>query len=165
MTKLIPLTKGQFAIVDDTDFDRLSQFKWCALELTHTFYAMRNERQKETGNPHRIYMHRLIMNTPSGFDTDHHDHDGLNNTRANLRICTRVQNTRNARPRGGRSEYKGVSWHNQRNKWITRIRFDGTQKHVGIYTSESEAARAYDAAALLHFGEFARLNFPQEYSL
>lgn len=157
MSKLIPLTRRQFAIVDDADFDWLSQFKWCALPATSNgFYAVR--RASSSGG--LIYMHRFILGIESG-DADHINRNKLDNRRLNLRAATRPQNMSNRLKlnRNGRasSQFKGVSLNKQLNKWHATI----SQKHIGYFTSELEAARAYDAAALLHFGEFARLNFPE----
>jgi hypothetical protein len=66
----------------------------------------------------------------------------------------------NSLPRGGISRYKGVS--RNREKWQARIKVDGKQSHLGIFTDEEDAARAYDAAARELFGEFAYLNFGGE---
>src|ERR1043165_2122866 len=88
MTREIPLTQGYVALVDDCDYEWLSQWKWCAhvAKGGRTAYAFRAKG---------IAMHRVIMNAPEGMDVDHRDHNGLNNTRANLRICTHAENQRN----------------------------------------------------------------------
>ena len=89
------------------------------------------------------------------------DGDGLDNRRCNLRVCTRSQNNMNERPRGGTSEFKGVSWDNAISKWRPRIKHNGKQCYLGIFTDEIDAALAYDEAARIYFGPFARANFPQ----
>ncbi|KKN70096.1 hypothetical protein LCGC14_0434210 [marine sediment metagenome] len=154
MSKKISLTQGKFAIVDDGDYEELSKHKWCATKGRSTYYARRAEYREY------IYMHRQILSQPDGILTDHRDGNGLNNTRDNLRICTKGQNSMNQRPqKGGSSCYKGVSWHKARGKWHARIELNQKTKHLGIYDNEIEAAKAYDNAASELFGEFAYTNF------
>lgn len=86
MTKLIPLTQGKFAIVDDADFEWLSQFKW----------HLAGRYAKGYVNGRVVSMHRLLMDTPTGLVTDHRNHRCLDNRRSNLRNITQAENTRNA---------------------------------------------------------------------
>jgi len=153
----IALTQGLVALVDDDVFDELSQFKWFAHRLPRTFYA---ERQIPTPEGQvTLGMHRAIMDAPKGVDVDHIDHDGLNNLRANLRVCSRQQNRFNSRGRHT-SAFKGVNFQRDCGRWQSRIQVGGRQLYLGLFSTPEEAARAYDAAALAHFGEFAYLNFP-----
>ncbi len=154
--KLIPLTQGKFAIVDDDDYEHLNKYKWCALK-THNnkFYAVRRKNNKT------IIMHRQIMNVPEGLVVDHIDGNGLNNRKNNLRICTQAQNIHNSRPRRNRSsKYKGVFWDKVNKKWSTNIRKGDKRIYLGGFDDEIEAALAYDRKAAELFGEFAYLNFP-----
>jgi hypothetical protein len=100
-------------------------------------------------------MHRLIMNAPIGYDVDHINHNGLDNRRCNLRVCTRTQNQANSKPRKKSSKYKGVSWSNSENKWRAFIRINGKGKTIGRFDSELDAAEAYNNEAKKCFGEFA----------
>ena len=79
--KQIPLTQGKFAIIDDKDFEYLNQWKW----TYDGRYAIRSVAFT-VGKRSKIYMHRIILNTPVGMDTDHIDMNRLNNQRLNLRI-------------------------------------------------------------------------------
>lgn len=103
-------------------------------------------------------MHKLI----TGFaETDHKDHDGLNNQRLNLRDATRSQNHANQQPQiKGSSRFKGVYWHKMGRKWLAQIVIKGHRHYLGLYVLEEDAARAYDQAALEAFGEYACLNPP-----
>jgi hypothetical protein len=56
------------------------------------------------------------------------------------------------------SNYKGVCWHKQSQKWQVKIRVDGKLKHIGMFVSEVQAAIAYNNAAICHYAEFACLN-------
>jgi hypothetical protein len=97
MTKQIPLTRGQFALVDDHWFDYLSRWKWIASrsEGTPSYYAMRVVT--ENGKQKAILMHRVVAKTPEGMPTDHKNHDTLDNRECNLRVATNSQNARNRR--------------------------------------------------------------------
>lgn len=156
--RTIPLTQGKHAIVDADDYDRLvAMGSWY---LHNTGYATRNEREHPNGKQHLIYMHRIIVDCPTGSVVDHWDSDPLNNQKANLRICTQRENLRNQHQAqaNSRSGIKGVYWVAQRGKWRTQIQIDGKLSHLGYFKNPLEAAAAYDKAALELFGEFANLN-------
>jgi hypothetical protein len=150
------LTQGQFAHVDPQDYPALVRHKWCAAKQGNSWYAVRTDGQRQ------VRMHRVIASAPPGLVVDHIDHDGLNNVRRNLRLCTQQQNARNQRPQqGGSSQFIGVCWLKNERKWWARIQKDGRQQSLGLYDDERQAARVRDAAALAQHGEFASLNFPK----
>ena len=153
--KLIPLTLGLFAQVDDHWFKELNQYKWQAHKNGSTYYATR--ALKREGNKRKvIWMHRQIMNTLEGMDCDHINHNGLNNLEENLRNCNKNQNAWNHLPHG-KSPYLGVSY---AGKYIQAcISSYGKKIYLGSFKTEEEAARAYDKKAKELFGEFANLNF------
>jgi hypothetical protein len=151
----IPLTRGKFALVDADDYYQLSKFNWHALLGRTTTYAARR------GGGKAINMHRLITDAPDHLVVDHIDHNGLNNTKSNLRLCTVAQNTRNMLPNSGStSKYKGVCWNKSVKKWSAAIKFNNKIYRLGYFTDEIAAAKAYDKQAAEFFGEFAYLNFP-----
>lgn len=160
--KMIQLTKGQVALVDDEDFERLNKFKWNAQfsRDTNSYYAIRSSPRDENGKHHTIRVHREIMNAQPGEEVDHINHDTLDQMKANLRICTGSQNLANTRVKSNNtSGYKGVSWFkNGKKKWGAHIRINGRQKHLGVYVTAKEAALAYDRAAIEHYGENACTN-------
>ncbi len=154
----IPLTQGKFAKVDPQDYIWLSQFRWHCKANTKTIYALRTT--KENGKLKRIYMHRLIAGTPPHLVCDHINHDGLDNRRANLRNCTIMQNNANSRSlKNSSSRYKGVTWNKNSKKWTAYIRSNYKHYHLGNFSSEIEAAKAYDEAAKKFHGEYANPNF------
>ena len=155
--KTIKLTHDKITIVDDEDFDFLSQWKWSF--DTSLGYAYR----KKYINPkygRKIYMHRLLLKTPKGLVTDHINQDRLDNRRTNLRICTVRQNLLNQpkRKKPTTSKYKGVAWHKQRNKWRVYAKIDGRQKHLGLFTDEKEAAKRYNDFVVTVIGDFVSVN-------
>jgi hypothetical protein len=92
---------------------------------------------------------------------DHANGVRTDNRWANLRAADIFQNNRNVRSAAGSSsKYLGVCWESRRNRWRSVIKIARKQIHLGTFKLEDDAARAYDAAAQHHYGEFARLNFP-----
>lgn len=151
--KKIVLTKGQYAIVDDEDFEYLNQWKWFASKDHNTFYA--NRRHGKT----IMQMHRLLMKPKKYEVVDHINRNGLDNRRINLRICSSKENIRSApKHKKKTSQFKGVHLPSGRNKWRVGIRVDGKRKFVGTFFSEIDAAKAYNNAAKKYFGRFAFLN-------
>ena len=164
MTREIPLTQGRVALVDDADYEWLSQWKWCYA----AGYAVRSIRNPD-GKPRQkhIKMHRLIAGAKDGEWVDHRNLNTLDNQRHNLRCCTITESQRNRGKqvnqvrtkynRAPASQYKGVFKGD--NAWRVRICVNGKRINIGSFTSELEAALAYDEAARLHHGEFANTNF------
>jgi len=152
--RYIPLTQGKYAVVDAADYERAAPFSWHASNSGARTYAYSNMNGKT------VSLHRFLMNAPKGLVVDHIDHDGLNDRRSNLRVCTQRQNLYNSRPKGKSSRFKGVCWDKARKRWVVYIRHGGRTRFVGHFTDEIEAAKAYDRAAAELFGEYAYLNFP-----
>ncbi len=153
--RLIPLTRGQFAIVDAEDYPRLSRFIWFAEGARNKYYAVRKENGKS------IKMHRQILNAPDHLVVDHIDHNGLNNRKKNLRLATFTQNCQNQRRCShGTSKYKGVCWNKRCKKWAAAIKCDNKTYYLGYFKDETTAALAYDSAARRLHKDFAALNFP-----
>jgi hypothetical protein len=154
--KIIPLTQGFETIVDDEDYDFLMQWKWHVCK-SHSNYAMRNSTYKRGKKRHHIMMHRVIMKTRKGMETDHENGNGLDNRRANLKNVTKSinQQTRHANKKST-SIYKGVCWHKLTKKWSASIQIDNKKRHLGLFDSPIEAATAYvlNAKKLVkHFNE------------
>lgn len=111
-------------------------------------------------------MHAVIMNTVGTEKlVDHKDHNGLNNQKSNLRVCTKSENMANRYSvKGSSSSFLGVSMYvDKRNikkniKWVANIRKNNKTTFLGYFQSEIEAAKAYNKKAKELHGEFARLN-------
>lgn len=154
MSRRIPLTKGKEAIVDDDMFSFLMQWRWYC---STTNRAVRTEGDGK--NQKTIFMHRVIMNTPPGMETDHQSLNTLDNRRENLRNCTRAQNSANKnRYSTNTSGFKGVSWSKNMKKWKAQITVNYKNTVLGHFDKIEDAARAYDEAAKERFGAFARGN-------
>lgn len=161
--KRIELTRGQYTIIDDCDYEMVSKFKWHVINDRTGFYAGRCEKIKGTRKVRHFLMHREMLSAPKGIQVDHVNGDRLDNRRENLRLCNNRQNARNQRKRKGcRSKYKGVyrvyvAVNGQEN-WCANICLKDRRLYLGYFKTQKEAALAYNEAAKQHYGEFARLN-------
>jgi hypothetical protein len=159
----IPLTRGQHALIDVDDFDRVTVYKWnavptpkAATSAIQPYYARRSARLPR---PHNRHMHQEIMPPPPGMFVDHRDGNPLDNRKKNLRLATRKQNNVNVpRPLKTQGRFKGTALDRRSGKWRGQIQNDGQKIHLGMYSTEEEAALAYNRAAREFFGEFATLN-------
>jgi hypothetical protein len=155
--RLIPLTRGQWAVVDDADFEWLSQWSWCACwsKYTKSFYARRGVSVGH-GKSRTMSMHRQILGLEIGEKQwgDHVSGNTLDNRRNNLRICTPRQNAFNTRCTTGRP--KGIT--KRGSKWRAQIVANGKKISLGTHDTAELAHAAYCAAAITHHGEFARLS-------
>ena len=147
------------AVVDDGEYGYLSQYKWHTFRAGNTYYAARN-KYNEQGFRVTSLMHREISPPPDGMEIDHMDGDGLNNSRSNLRFCTKQQNQFNQQNthRVKTSIFKGVIWSREKCKWKAQIGLKRKIIHLGYFDVEEDAARAYNRAAVTMFGEFAGVN-------
>jgi len=159
--KLIPLTQGKFAMVDDEDHEFLSTWKWMAAQnKVGRFYARR--ASYESGKQKIIFMHRLINKTPQGNLTDHINGNSLDNRKANLRTCSNSENISNRGPtKNNAYGVKGIRFNQRTQKWDAQIGKDYKKYRSNGHTSADKAARAYDEMATLLHGNFAKLNYPK----
>lgn len=155
MTTRIPLTQGHVALVDDADAAAvLALGKWQLNRCAGRLYASHGF------NVGAVRLHTFL----TGWSlVDHINGDGLDNRRSNLRPATQSQNNANAaRSRANTSGFKGVSLYRRTGRWRAYLGTRPREVHLGYFATPEEAARAYDAAALQTWGEYARLNFPKE---
>lgn len=153
MSKLIPLTQGKFAIVDDEDCERVSSIKW----FFDSGYAKRHKGMK------KLPMQNFVMNYEIGEEIDHINGNKLDNQKTNLRNVSHRQNAINKGLfKNSRTGYKGVCWDIVHKRYHVTLRYNGKKVFLGRYDNLIEAAKAYDEGAKKYFGEFARLNFPEK---
>ncbi|MGA2914629.1 MAG: HNH endonuclease [Sedimentisphaerales bacterium] len=152
-----PKAKPVYAKVDPQDYQKLIQHTWLLVHGGNNIYYAGYLKDRLI-----VYMHREIMNAPRGIIVDHKNGDGLDNTKANLRLATPAQNASNRRRKKNSSSiYKGVT-HRKNNYYEAVISCNGTYKYLGRFKCQEDAAKAYDKAAKELFGEYAALNFSHQ---
>ena len=145
--KTIPINNGEFtAMVDDKDYERLSQFKWI---LDNKGYAHA-----------RLFMHHMVMGFPgNGMATHHKDENKLNNQSSNLELMSRGTHCHQHNKRAGANKFRGVS---MSSPYSTVFKAVIKRRFIGSFSTPEEAARAYDKEATILYGKHAKLNFPDE---
>jgi len=138
------------ALVDDLDFEALSQHLWRLSKGAATTFV----------GGRLVQMHRMILTAPAGVLVDHANGNQLDNRRTNLRLATSAQNAHNSIKKRGRSRFKGVYLDSNR-KWSVSVRNSGRRRWLGAFVREVDAALAYDQAARELFGAFACVNMPR----
>jgi AP2 domain-containing protein/HNH endonuclease len=160
--RTIPLTQNQIAIVDASEYERVSRWNWYAAwdKETQSFYAVRNsEITSSNGHQRPIKMHRFIMGLEFGDKrhVDHRDHNTLDNRRRNLRVCVPHENSSNRRMHSNNtSGYKGVSFHKGTRKWQAQIIVKRKHLSLGYFNTPQEAHAAYCEASKKYHREFGR---------
>lgn len=149
--KTIKCKCGQDILIDDEDVLTLNNTSFEC--LTSKFGTVRLCGANKTP-----ITYLLKGSTPTESFWDHANRNKHDNQKLNLRLATRSQNNAN-RVSYGKLPYKGVKKANS--KWMARITVDKKEIYLGVFVEIEDAARAYDTAATLHFGEFACLNFPK----
>ena len=155
----VPLKHGKILLFDDRDWAAATLISWYAVEQRGRWYVLAHDPGKPSGAA-KLRFHRFVLDAKPGQGVDHVNGEGLDNRRANLRLCGDALNQQNTGPRGGGSQYKCVAWSAAKRKWQVALRFGGRGHFVGYFDGEEAAARAYDAAILPLAGEYARPNFP-----
>lgn len=156
-------------VIDDDDFTKLHRVRfssgiywegtiadvsWRVKHRSHTKYAV-----STLGAKLELRLHRVVVDATEDVIVDHIDGNGLNCSRSNLRIATAAENARNRRKiHVASSRFKGVCWHSQARKWAAHIRHNGYKVYLGVFDTEVEAAKAYNAAAVRLHADFASLN-------
>lgn len=136
----LQLTQGKIALIDDEDYARVSQYKWCVFKAHNTFYAHRYVNRD--GYYTNQLMHTLILNPRAGLQVDHIDGNGLNNQKSNLRAVTVRENAQN-RHMIKSSRFPGVHLDKQKQKWRARILIGTDRKHLGYFDTEEAAYARY----------------------
>lgn len=158
-TKSTPLVgklgQGLFALIDECDLEIVSAYRWYLWHCHDISYARTYIGRKV------VSMHRLIMGFPENLSIDHINHDGLDNRRKNLRICSHRQNLFNRKiHKNSRSGLRGVYLLTS-GKIQCQIRVGKKNISLGHFQNLVEAAIARDIASLRYYGEFAFLNYPE----
>jgi len=149
----IPLGNGREAVIEKEDLPLVQTRNWHILVSPTSTYAVSSAKD-HLGVWRKLYLHRLLLITPSSLDVDHIDGDRLNCRLSNLRPATRTQNLGNMRiSKRNKSGFKGVSLAKGR-LWRAEIYIDRKCKYLGAFATPELAHEAYKAAAREKYGEF-----------
>jgi hypothetical protein len=147
--KKIKLTRNKFALVDDADYEWLNQWKW---QCGNNGYASRRDWLEGRRKGKNILMHILINSTPQGMDTDHINHNKLDNQRKNLRSLTHQQNAFNIKViKNTKSRHKGISWNKETKKWMAHITLNYKFIFLGRFSELRDAIFARKEAEKIYF--------------
>jgi hypothetical protein len=151
LTRKTPSYREVLIDVDDLAF--VSRFGW------YIAYVGKLKESRVVRSGDFAYLHRLLMAAPDGFDVDHQFHNGLDNRRSHLRVCTSAQNNQNTRRHtNGTSKYKGVHLCRKTGRWRVQCGTRDQRVFLGSFTNEIEAARVYNEWAKKQYGSMAYLN-------
>lgn len=154
----IKLTNGGIALVDDTDYESINHWKWRKDQHGYATRVKRTYIGKGKYKCTTIFMHRQILGTPTGKDTDHRDRNRLNNCRSNLRPATRSENNLNSKLRkDNTSGHKGIRWHTQTKKWNAAVWYKGRTYSCGLFNEIGDAIDARNKMLREIYPEFANV--------
>jgi hypothetical protein len=169
MMKYIELTQGKRAIVDDEDYEWLSQWKWHYAKSSNgpDGYACRGMRSIHLPNGYlNIMMHQAVHGTPEGYITDHKNGNKLDNRKSNLLTATDATNRINVSRRSDNtSSVTGVGWFKPTNRWRARISINGKLISLGYFKTLEEAAKARKDAEKFYYEPMVKNLNPTESNL
>lgn len=158
-TALVPATKGIFALVDIEDLPRVLKYSWRASFSRNGKFYIETSLKRVNGKQPKLKLHQLILGVKEGFVIDHINGDTSDNRRCNLRHATMSENQSNQiRRKHNSSKYRGVYWKKSQKKWVASIRHLNKRYHIGYFSSEAEAALAFNAVAKEMKGPYVCLN-------
>jgi hypothetical protein len=144
--------QGKEILVDDDTYQWAKHFKWQLGNRGHVYIHQSKSY---------VWLHRVVMDTPEEMLCDHINRNPFDNRRANLRNCTKAENSTNRTIKLGKIKYRGVYKTDRiANPYRASIQKEGKRVSLGMYPTPEEAALAYDKAAKELHGVYAELNFP-----
>jgi len=154
--KLIELTQGRVAIVDDEDFEWLSEWVWFYQRSRKTGYAKRNACSKlRQMIPMQVAIMKRYKRWKRGREIDHINMCGVDNRKENLRLATLYEQSANGRLQiNNSSKVTGVGWHERDSRWRARITIGGRLIHLGNFINKKDAITARRRAEIKYFGEY-----------
>lgn len=129
--------------IDLEDIDKIKPYRWCPYKSRYsdTFYVQSTGRK----NFSRIPLHRFITNCPKGKEVDHINHNGLDNRKSNLRVCTRTENMQNKLMyKNNKSGYRNINWNKSNKVWVVQVKRNGINTVVGTTTNLDKAVSMRD---------------------
>lgn len=156
----VKLTQGYVALVDDEDYQRVAQFKWCVHKVLNkdgsikTLYAHRGYKLADRWTTQKLHRFIRRVSNPK-VKVDHENRNGLDCRKNNLRKASNAQNASNTKLYStSTSGTKGVHWNKQNKSWVAYIYCNNKRIHLGYFTDKKEAAKARLKAAVKFHGKF-----------
>lgn len=155
--KQITLGNGQYALIDDEDLWRCLQHTWCLRGRAGYKYPCTSIKGKI------VQLHRWLLGvTDPGILVDHEDRNRLNCQRSNISIVDQITNNMNRCGKiNSQQPFKGVRKHYNARGYRATLVIKGKQLHLGCFDDPVQAAKAYDTAAIRHYGKVAFTNFEE----
>lgn len=139
----VPLSQGRYALVDEDDFVRVTQWSW--------HFDGRYARGYPASG--KEYLHRYIMQPKAGKVVDHINGDKLDCRRENMRVCTQSLNAANSRSRRpNKHGLEGVYFDKNAKRWRAEICVNYKKIALGTFKSPELAHAAYLTARNEYFG-------------
>lgn len=133
----ISLSDGSYALVDKQDYEKVKNYRWLKKSNGYAVTTIYNPIRKKSDH---VYMHRLVNNTPSGYETDHINGDRCDNRAHNLRSVTASQNQLNRNALSG--VYQNGTYQNGDIKYGAGIQINRKTIFLGYYRTYEEALGA-----------------------
>jgi len=154
MVKEIPLQNGMIALVDDEDFERVSEHTWTIAKNQETSIQVFSETIGK-----KIILSRFISKARENEVVTFKNKNPLDFRKENLIVMNSIVHKRMSKAkRNASSKYKGVCKSKKTGKWIAAIAIEGKRKHLGSFINEDDAARTYNNAVLEYWGGIGYLN-------
>lgn len=146
--------------VDVEDVKRISEHSWRVTKGTQGRARVVTSIRTRNG-ARSVTLGRFLMKPARGMQVyPRRFNDGLDYRKANLIVCT-LQERQQLLPKnrkGTSSSYRGVSYLRKEAKWRAGIQVRGRAINLGDFSTEEQAAQAYNAAARKYFGPNAYQN-------
>ena len=142
--------KGEEILFDKEDYEKIKNVCWYLNKEGYVYGRIRGENAKY------VFMHRIVMDCPEGFDVDHKHGIKTDNRKSELRIVTTAQNEMNkGKRKDSSSGCKGVTWSKRTKKWCARISYNKKRYWLGTFDNFEEAVKIRQEAEREYYGEFA----------
>lgn len=166
----VSVPPDKYALVDLADADVVKKYRWRMVDKGQNKVYIYGKRLG-FNKVRSVNLARLIAGATGVQTVAFKNNDPLDCRRENLELVDRRKDIGRAIQRSSikrsrkRSKYRGVTQYTGRvgtaPRWKAYIRVSGRFIYLGRYATEDDAAKAYDLAALQHFGPDAKLNFPR----
>lgn len=149
----IPLSKGGYAIIDESDVALVSGRNWAQ---NQDGYVQANFKKEDGSGFKSLKLHKILL--PAVAIVDHHNGIVTDNRRENLRDSTFNQNNWNSSAhQNSKTQMKGA-WRHESGRFRSEIVVNGERIYLGSFATPEMAAIAYEAASKVAHRQFSVYN-------